>query len=248
MEDAENHTYKPALYTTQGKQVTLVVKRGAEYVRSRTTIFLLVALLASVCANIVLGVLLANRSVLSVGMQSEEVPSLQKELTRVRRDEKVSLDQAPAGNTSSPTNLTCTPCPEGWLYIDKKCYEFSEDKLDWYNSTDSCASKGGHLAILRTQKQHDSLQKEANAIGGFDYHYWIGLSEAETVGEWNWVDNTHVNKTFWSKWDKTYKHAHNATEKMCVVFNTNGESWHSVPCNYIYKRICEKDVVWMYRE
>lgn len=60
----------------------------------------------------------------------------------------------------------CSPCPEGWLHLEDKCYYFSPDKLDWEKSRDSCTSMGSHLAILYSHKQHVSslLHKHMSTI------------------------------------------------------------------------------------
>ncbi|XP_030639367.1 C-type lectin domain family 4 member E [Chanos chanos] len=245
-EDSSQYSHKPILHTAQG------VKRGAECLRGRTTVFLLVALLASVCANIALGVLLVNRSSVGVGIQSvkekspEEPPSLSLKLLALQeRFSRLCRDYTALGDTCSQTVRKCRPCPEGWLYIDEKCYYFSEDKLDWQRSRDSCVSMGGHLTILHTHKQHDDLEKEARAIGGFEYHFWIGLSDSETEGEWKWVDNTPVNKTYWNEWDSQPDNHQSAGlhGEDCAVLDSRAKTWHDVPCDYLYKRICEMDAI-----
>ena len=66
------------------------------------------------------------------------------------------------------------PCPEGWTYLDGKCYYFSEDKLDWKNSSDSCVSMGSHLTILQTQQQHVRVWM-STAVHKFRITYHISI-------------------------------------------------------------------------
>lgn len=48
----------------------------------------------------------------------------------------------------------CMPCPDGWRHIKDKCYFFSDDKLDWIRSKQSCATMDSQLTILHTHEQH----------------------------------------------------------------------------------------------
>ncbi|XP_016123260.1 CD209 antigen-like protein C isoform X3 [Sinocyclocheilus grahami] len=208
MEDIENYTSlqeftedisqsgnRPIL-TSQGKQG---VHKGAKCLRGQNSLVLLIALLTSVCANIVLGVLL----------------------------------------------IKCRPCPEDWLHLEGRCYFFSEDKLDWQHSKDSCASMGGHLSILHSHQQHHTLESVTHNRGGLDYHYWIGLSDIETEGVWKWVDNTVVNTMFWSEWDKEpINHQSGGIHgENCSVLDSHSITWFDVPCDFNYKRICEMDPI-----
>ncbi|KAG1947722.1 COP9 signalosome complex subunit 7a [Pimephales promelas] len=205
MEDIENYTSlqeftedishsgnRPIL-TSQGKQG---VQKGTKCLRGQTSLVLLIALLTSVCANIVLGILLVNSRRSSVPVEpvksdQSESGSLSLKLTTMQeRFSRLCSEYTTLGQTCSKPVIKCRPCPENWMHLEERCYFFSEDKLDWQHSKESCASMGGHLTILHSHEQHHTLEGVARNHGGFDYHFWIGLSDAETEGVWKWVDNT----------------------------------------------------------
>lgn len=60
----------------------------------------------------------------------------------------------PLSCSFSLTVKQCRECPEGWLHIGNQCYYFSNDRLDWVRSRDSCEEMGSHLTILHTIEQH----------------------------------------------------------------------------------------------
>ncbi|XP_072536595.1 C-type lectin domain family 4 member E isoform X2 [Salminus brasiliensis] len=262
MADVENYTSlqefteelsargdKPILRSSQGRPGVL---KGVECLRGQMAAVLLVALLASLCANIVLGVLLMNSRSTGTAIvdntagSETEAASLTLKLTALQeRFSVLCSEYTTLGRNCSATVRTCRPCPEGWTLLQGKCYFFSEDKLDWKHSKDSCASMGSHLTILHTHQQHDDLGKTARTLGGFDYHYWIGLTDSEEEGVWKWVDNTVVNKTYWSDWHKEPNNHHSGGlhGEDCAVLESHSTTWFDVPCDFLYKRICEMDAI-----
>ncbi|MBN3301711.1 PGCA protein, partial [Amia calva] len=86
---------------------------------------------------------------------------------------------------------------------------------------------------------HDYLQQEAKKLGGFDYHYWIGLSDLKTEGDWRWVDNTPVNLTYWADTEPDNHLSGGLHGEDCAVLNSHTRSWHDVPCEFLYPAICE---------
>uniref|UniRef100_A0A8K9USZ8 CD209 molecule n=1 Tax=Oncorhynchus mykiss TaxID=8022 RepID=A0A8K9USZ8_ONCMY len=189
-EDISSRGNKPILNNHNAQEL----KRGSECLRGQTALFVLIGLLASICANIALSVLLFSRPLPSVPL---EAASLTLKLNSVRgRYVRLCDDYSKLGQSCSKTVRKCRECPEGWIHVDEKCYSFSNDKMDWPSSRDSCTSLGSHLTILHSKKQHDALEKEARRIGGFDYHFWIGLSDREKEGDWRWVDNTTLTNKY----------------------------------------------------
>uniref|UniRef100_A0A3B4Z9U7 C-type lectin domain containing 1 n=1 Tax=Seriola lalandi dorsalis TaxID=1841481 RepID=A0A3B4Z9U7_SERLL len=224
---------RPILQHSNGSQGR---KRGIECLRSQTALLMLIGFLASICANIVLTVLCASVDSSSPGQKLNSVH---------RRYIQLCKNYTALGLSCSKTVKQCSECPEGWLHVGDQCYYFSSDKLDWLKSRDSCAEMGGHLTILHTVEQHDTLEKEARRIGGFDYHFWIGLSDIELEGDWRWVDNTTLQHKYWDQWSSEPDNHQSGGEhgEDCATLDSHSKTWFDVPCDHIYKRICQMDAI-----
>ncbi|KAM9310652.1 CD209 antigen-like protein C [Pholidichthys leucotaenia] len=251
MEERENYTSlleltedpttggnKPILQDGNGSQG---LKQGSECVRSKASLLILIGFLASICANIILTVLLTDKSapVAPLDFSPLSLKSMQ------RRYIQLCDDYTALGQSCSKTVKQCRECPGGWLHVGNHCYYFSSDKLDWLNSRDSCEEMGSHLTILHTIEQHDALEKEARKIGGFDYHFWIGLSDTEKEGDWRWVDNTTLQNEYWNQFSSEPDNHHSGGEhgEDCATLDSHSKTWFDVPCDHIYKRICQMDAI-----
>ncbi|KAL3980545.1 NF-kappa-B inhibitor delta [Sarotherodon galilaeus] len=223
------------------------LKQGVECLRSKTSLLILIGFLASICGNIVLAVLLISRPVPPVPpapLESSSSSALGLKSMQ-RRYIQLCEDYTALGQDCSKTVKQCRECPEGWLHIGNQCYYFSNDRLDWVKSRDSCEEMGSHLTILHTVEQHDALATEAKRIGGFYYHYWIGLSDIETEGEWRWVDNTTLEHKYWDQVSSEPDNHHTGGEhgEDCATLDSHSKTWFDVPCDHIYKRICQMDAI-----
>ncbi|NP_001117051.1 C type lectin receptor A [Salmo salar] len=238
-EDISSRGNKPIL----NNQNTQGLKGGSECLRGQTALFVLIGLLASICANIALSVLLFSRPLPSVPL---EAAALTLKLNSVRgRYVRLCDDYSKLGQSCSKTVRKCRECPEDWIHVDEKCYSFSNDKMDWPSSRDSCTSLGSHLTILHSKEQHDALEKEARRIGGFDYHFWIGLSDIEKEGDWRWVDNTTLTNKYWNEHSsEPDNHQSGGSHgEDCATLDSHSLTWFDVPCDNIYKRICQMDAI-----
>nr|QCL09081.1 macrophage-inducible C-type lectin [Lutjanus peru] len=220
------------------------LRRGVECLRSRAGLLMLIGFLASICANIALTVLLVGRPVPAVEPLDSSPLGLKLASLR-RRYIQLCEDYTAQGQNCSKPVKQCGECPEGWLHIGDQCYHFSRDKLDWLKSRDSCEEMGAHLTILHTMEQHEALEKEVRRIGGFDYHFWIGLSDIETEGDWRWVDNTTLQHKYWDQWSSEPDNHQSGGEQGedCATLDSHSKTWFDVPCDHIYKRICQTDAI-----
>nr|XP_020466445.1 C-type lectin domain family 4 member E-like [Monopterus albus] len=237
-EDPTPEGTRPILEHSKGSG-SRELKQGIQCLRNQTTL-LLIGFLASICTNIVLAVLLTGRSTPGTPLDSS---SLSMKVNSVqKRYLQLCKDYTTLGQSCSKTVKACQECPEGWLQIGGQCYFFSNDKLDWPKSKDSCVEMGGHLTILHTIEQHDALEKEARRIGGPDYHFWIGLSDTELEGDWRWVDNTTLQHNYWDQQRHSEPDNHHSGGEHgedCATLDSHSKTWFDVPCNFLYKRICQ---------
>ncbi|XP_041798045.1 C-type lectin domain family 4 member E-like [Chelmon rostratus] len=148
-----------------------------------------------------------------------------------------------AHNYSAPVISCSTECPDKWLHVGDQCFFLATDKWDWSKSAEKCKEIGSHLAILTTREQHEAVEKEGKRIGGIYTHYWIGLTDAESEGNWTWVDKSELNNAFWSVTpsEPDNNQTGGAEGEDCAVVDSYTHSWYDVPCSFTYPRICQMD-------
>ncbi|XP_072530555.1 uncharacterized protein [Salminus brasiliensis] len=136
----------------------------------------------------------------------------------------------------------CALCGDGWKPFGVKCYYFSTDKLNWMNSRDHCAEKGGHLVIITSQAEQDFLALHLHE------NHWIGLNDLETEGKWMWVNHqslTETGVTFWYKRSGQPNEPDNwknedPSGENCAELHSS-DTWFDASCHKLKKYVCVKD-------
>ncbi|XP_071324754.1 hepatic lectin-like [Trachinotus anak] len=121
-------------------------------------------------------------------------------------------------------------CHVGWVKFNNNCYYASEKGVvkTWQNSRKDCQEKGADLVIITTRAELDFVVKLYTRT-------WIGLSDIEQEGKWEWVDGTDLgNGGFWQSGEPN-NHGH----EDCVEISRSTGEWNDVSCNTEIPWICE---------
>uniref|UniRef100_A0A3B1KGR8 C-type lectin domain-containing protein n=1 Tax=Astyanax mexicanus TaxID=7994 RepID=A0A3B1KGR8_ASTMX len=135
-------------------------------------------------------------------------------------------------------------CGDGWKRFGVKCYYFSNDTLNWMNSSDHCVEKGGHLVIITSEAEQIFVNSSGET-------HWIGLNDLETEGKWMWVNKQPLTETGVTLWftrkegsdePDNWKQEDPSGENCACLGNDYGDthSWFDSSCRKLKKFICEK--------
>lgn len=238
-EDISSTGKKPIMYVAENRKGICC----ADWMR-KLTVVLIGALLISVSANIALLFHGFRSSTCPQVVEPTSLPPPLKNSTLLSQYSQLCQDYTDLAKTCMSSGVKvkqCTPCPDSWLQFEGRCYYFSTERHEWITALTSCKAMGSHLTILHNHNQHEFLEKEARELDGFDYHFWIGLSDNGTTGVWKWVDGTPVNKTYWD--DSHDPHHSGSRDEGCAVLDSRAVLWFDLPCNFHYKWICETEAL-----
>ncbi len=95
-----------------------------------------------------------------------------------------------------------TAIPEDAESFEGHLYKFNNESLTWSEAKSKCESLGGHLPIVETAAENDFLVKLADknfAREGRNGReaVWLGMTDADSEGNWRWIDGKPVTYTNW---------------------------------------------------
>ncbi|XP_066117452.1 C-type lectin domain family 4 member A isoform X1 [Saccopteryx bilineata] len=126
-------------------------------------------------------------------------------------------------------------CPKNWKSFSLNCYFISTEDKNWSESKKNCSGMGAHLLVINTKEEQDFITQNLQKTTA----YYVGLSDPEGKGDWQWDDHTSYNEsaTFWHQGEPSNLAEH------CVILNTRSQwgSWglNDVSCTESHKRICK---------
>nr|XP_015821068.2 CD209 antigen-like protein C [Nothobranchius furzeri] len=78
-------------------------------------------------------------------------------------------------------------CPRGWTVFTGSCYLLSTKSGSWDEGREDCRNQGADLAVI----ENDDEQAFLSTVNKNDA--WIGLTDKETEGLWQWVDGSPLH-------------------------------------------------------
>uniref|UniRef100_A0A8B9QFN5 C-type lectin domain-containing protein n=1 Tax=Apteryx owenii TaxID=8824 RepID=A0A8B9QFN5_APTOW len=128
----------------------------------------------------------------------------------------------------------CGPGSREWEYFDRKCYYFSLRRMSWHKAKAQCEEMHSQLAIIDSHaKQNFVMFRTRNE------RFWIGLTDENLEGEWEWIDGTDYKTTF-TFWKEGEPNNSGSNENCAHLWNFG--QWNDVYCTYECYYICEKPV------
>ncbi|XP_036418069.1 CD209 antigen-like protein C [Colossoma macropomum] len=118
-----------------------------------------------------------------------------------------------------------------WKKFGSSYYYISTKRKTWAEARQDCRERGADLVIINSREEQDFIKKENKYV-------WIGLSDLQTEGEWEWVDGSALITTFWVEGEPNDFHE----GEDCAVSKQSSftmRTWNDMPCCYKAGWICE---------
>uniref|UniRef100_A0A8C9QMZ9 C-type lectin domain-containing protein n=1 Tax=Spermophilus dauricus TaxID=99837 RepID=A0A8C9QMZ9_SPEDA len=145
------------------------------------------------------------------------------------------LCNSPSPSFPLPPFFPVYCCPKNWKSFSSSCYFFSTDAKSWNSSQENCSRMEAHLVVINSKEEQDFLTQNMAKTAA----YFVGLSDPEGHGHWQWVDQTPYNQsaTFWHPGEPSH------SEERCVIVNHPSTSskwgWNDIRCKVHYRSVCE---------
>ncbi|XP_018923611.1 CD209 antigen-like protein E [Cyprinus carpio] len=110
----------------------------------------------------------------------------------------------------------------------------STELKSWSDSRQYCRERGADLVIINTE------EKQRHMSSYIKERVWIGLSDRENEGIMKWVDNSPLNRGFWTRGQPDNNQGENEDCIELMPSDLILNNWNDLPCSQKKKGICEK--------
>ncbi|KAF7645310.1 hypothetical protein LDENG_00206730 [Lucifuga dentata] len=111
----------------------------------------------------------------------------------------------------------------------------------WVDSRDDCQTKGAHLVVINSEQE----QRDLYRLNGNEWLlFWIGLSDRDTPGTYEWVDGSAPATLYWQS-GQPDDGGPNKKEECVEMYHHNPvlNSWNDAPCEHKLHFLCEKKCI-----
>jgi hypothetical protein len=113
-------------------------------------------------------------------------------------------------------------------------YYLCSDPKTWIDAEKYAESVGGHLATITNKEEHDWIKETFS----FDpTNYWLGGTERQYDGNWEWVTGEEWRFTMWKKGEPNN---YEGREENCLDMGINFDyCWNDEDCNNVMPFLIE---------
>jgi len=132
-----------------------------------------------------------------------------------------------------PTSTTAS-CKLGWSHFDGKCFRAVLETMDWVSAREFCTAEGGELASIHSTEENDFIKILIKAAFGYSTYVWVGGTDSETEGSWQWSDGTE-----WNYQDNSFHVAEDVGENCLLLdYMSAYYTWLDSSCFVEYGFLC----------
>jgi hypothetical protein len=147
-------------------------------------------------------------------------------------DEKPASEEEPAPEEGP--DIAANPCPDGVANeAGTRCYLVSMTAASWQAARIACQDWGGDLVIMEDPAEDDFV------AGLADDSVWVGGSDTEADGVFDWVDGQPMPRPPEGNWGANQPDSFPGED--CIEKRQEpSESWYDQPCFRELRYVCEK--------
>ncbi|KAM5254739.1 C-type lectin domain family 4 member A-like isoform 1-T1 [Hipposideros larvatus] len=162
----------------------------------------------------------------------QKYSQLLKEKKIVKEFTHTALECMKENLTMEEKDWSC--CPKNWKPFSLNCYFISTEGKNWTESEKNCSGMKAHLLVINTKNEMEFITENLET----GHAYYVGLSDPEGKGRWQWVDQTPYNQsaTFWHQGEP------NDLEERCAILNVRPPHlWglNDIRCHEPHRSICK---------